>query len=99
MKILNCYTIKPLSETADTIKQIGEVMNHPGESLMQFLYNFTTECLETITIVSYEWLLIAGLIGLVMYIFGWDKGKKVGMMCPAIYIMLQILGRLIVCTK
>ena len=56
-----------------------------------FLGQFITECLETISIVSYDFLVVAGLIGLVLYIFGWEKGKNWGMMCPAIYILLQII--------
>lgn len=60
-----------------------------------FLGQFGAECLETLAIVSYDWLVVIGLIGLVMYIFGWDKGKKCGMMCPAIYVIIQILAKVI----
>ena len=56
-----------------------------------FLGQFTAECLETLSIVSYDWLVVAGLIALVMYLFGWEKGKNWSMMCPAIYVILQII--------
>ena len=56
-----------------------------------FLGQFTAECLETLSIVSYDFLVVAGLIALVMYLFGWEKGKNWSMMCPAIYIILQII--------
>ena len=60
-----------------------------------FLGQFAAECLETISIVSYDFLVVAGLIGLVLYVFGWEKGKNWSMMCPAIYIILQIIVKVI----
>ena len=63
--------------------------------LNEFLWKFTSECLETLAIVSYDLLVIAGLIALVMYLFGWEKGKNWSMMCPAIYIILQIIVKVI----
>ena len=61
--------------------------------LNEFLWKFTSECLETL--VSYDFLVVAGLIALVMYLFGWEKGKNWSMMCPAIYIILQIIVKVI----
>lgn len=58
----------------------------------EFLGQFGAECLETLAMVSYDWLVV---IGLVMYIFGWDKGEKCGMMCPSIYVIIQILAKVI----
>ena len=49
------------------------------------------ECFNSFVVVSYDFLLVFGLISLVLYIFGWEKGKNWGMMCPAIYILLQII--------
>ena len=63
--------------------------------LNEFLWKFTSECLETLSIVSYDFLVVAGLIALVMYLFGWEKGKNWSMMCPAIYIILQIIVKVI----
>ena len=63
--------------------------------LNNFLYKFTSECLETLSIVSYDFLIVAGLIALVLYIFGWEKGKNWSMMCPAIYVILQIIVKVI----
>ena len=63
--------------------------------LNEFLWKFTSECLETLAIVSYDFLVVAGLIALVMYLFGWEKGKNWSMMCPAIYIILQIIVKVI----
>lgn len=75
--------------------KIGDIFNDPAGELLKFLYNFFKELLETISIVSFDWLVVIGLIALVLSIFGWDKGKKVGMMCPAIYIIIQILAKVI----
>lgn len=61
----------------------------------EFLIQFGAECLETLSIVCYDWLVIAGLIGLILYIFGWEKGKNIGFMCPAIYIIINILSKVI----
>ena len=66
-------------------------MNKINELLIQF----TGECLETLSIVCYDWLVIAGLIGLILYIFGWKKGKDIGFIMPAIYIIIQILVKVI----
>lgn len=61
----------------------------------EFLIQFTGECLGTLSIVCYDWLVIAGLIGLILYIFGWKKGKDIGFIMPAIYIIIQILVKVI----
>ena len=60
-----------------------------------FLGQFTAECLETLSIVSYDFLVVAGLIALVLSVFGWKKGKEIGFMCPAIYVILQILSKVL----
>ena len=65
------------------------------DKLNAFLGKFTVECLETLSILSYDFLVVAGLIALVMYLFGWEKGKNWSMMCPAIYIILQIIVKVI----
>lgn len=59
--------------------------------IQEFLAQFTLECLETISIVSYDILLIGGLIGLILYVFGWKRGKNVCFLFPAVYMILQII--------
>ena len=61
------------------------------KAILKFLGNFTLETLETLSIVSYEILLVTGLIGLVLSLFGWEKGKRIGTMSPAVYIILRII--------
>jgi hypothetical protein len=63
--------------------------------LNNFLYKFTSECLETLSIVSYDLLMVIGLIALVLSIFGWKKGKEIGFICPAIYIIFQIIVKVL----
>mgnify|MGYP000215240731 CR=1 FL=1 len=61
----------------------------------EFLIQFGAECLKTLSIVCYDSLVVAGLIGLILYIFGWEKGKNIGFMCPAIYVILNILSKVL----
>ena len=47
-------------------------------------------------ILSSYWIcLIAGMIGLILYIFGYEKGKKAPMLSIAIYLIINIIGRVI----
>ena len=64
--------------------------------LYEFLMQSGLEILETLSIVSYDMLVVAGLIALVLYIFGWKKGMSIGFMCPAIYMIVQILTKCLV---
>lgn len=64
--------------------------------LYEFLMQSGLEILETLSIVSYDMLVVAGLIALVLYIFGWKKGMSIGFMCPAIYMIIQILTKCLV---
>lgn len=60
-----------------------------------FISQFAYEALETLNIISYDLLMVIGLISLVIYIFGWEKGKRCGMICPVIYIIIQIIVKVI----
>lgn len=57
---------------------------------------FITEQFDSILGVmdsaSYNVLLVAGLAAFIMYIFGWDKGKKVTTLCPVLYLLIKIIG-------
>ena len=39
---------------------------------------------------SFNACLLIGLVALVLSIFGYDKGKKISLISPAVYIILQI---------
>lgn len=63
--------------------------------LNNFLAQFGMECLETLALVSFKLLLVIGLIGFILAIFGSDKGKKVAMLSPVIYVIIQILAKVV----
>ena len=47
-------------------------------------------------ILSSYWIcLIGGMIGLILYIFGYEKGRKAPMLSIAIYLIINILGAVI----
>ena len=50
---------------------------------------------ETIVLSSYWICVIGGMIGLILYIFGYEKGKKAPMLSIAIYLIINIIGRVI----
>lgn len=63
--------------------------------LQGFIGQFTVECLETFALVGYDWFVVAGVIGLVLWIFGSERGKKMATLSPVIYIILQILSKVL----
>ena len=44
---------------------------------------------------SYWICLIGGMIGLILYIFGYEKGRKAPLLSIAIYLIINILGTVI----
>lgn len=63
--------------------------------LQEFIGQFTVECLETLALVGYDWFVVAGVIGLALWIFGSTRGKKMATLSPVIYIILQILAKVL----
>ena len=53
------------------------------------------EILKDIVLSSYWICLIGGLIGLILYVFGYEKGKKYPLISIAIYLIINILGTVI----
>lgn len=39
---------------------------------------------------SFEICLLVGLVALILSIFGYDKGKKIATISPAVYVIIQI---------
>jgi hypothetical protein len=60
---------------------------NPLELIQEWLLSVA----ETIVLSSYWVCLIAGVIGLLLYIWGCKKGKNTAMITPAIYIIIRIL--------
>ena len=46
--------------------------------------------LKNIDKLSFQACLLVGFIALILSIFGYDKGKKVALISPAVYIIIQI---------
>lgn len=63
--------------------------------LKNFIFKSSIEILETLSIVSKEILIITGVIALILYLFGYKKGKDIAFICPAIYYIIQILAKTI----
>ena len=64
---------------------------NPMELIQEWLLSVT----ETVVLSSYWICVISGVIGLLLYIWGWEKGKDVAMITPAIYIIIRILGSVV----
>ena len=50
---------------------------------------------EGIVLSSYWICVIGGMIGLILYIFGYEKGRKAPLLSIAIYLIINIIGRVI----
>ena len=46
--------------------------------------------LKNIDKLSFQSCLLVGFVALILSIFGYDKGKKVALISPAVYIIIQI---------
>ena len=53
------------------------------------------EIFKDIVLSSYWICLIGGLIGLILYIFGYEKGRKAPLISIALYLIINIIGRVI----
>ena len=63
--------------------------------LKNFIVESGIEILETVSIASREILIIIGMVALILYLFGYKKGKDIDFICPAIYYIIQILAKAI----
>lgn len=59
------------------------------------IHEVLIELFKDVVLSSYWICLIGGLIGLVLYIFGYKNGKKAPMLSIAIYMIINILGRVL----
>ena len=56
---------------------------------------FIVEIFKDIVLSSYWICLIGGLIGLVLYVFGYQKTKSAYMIAPVIYLIIRMLGSIL----
>jgi hypothetical protein len=52
------------------------------------LLEFTSE-------ISFNVCLITGMLALILYVFGLEKGKKWATLSPAIYLLIKIISSLV----
>ena len=62
---------------------------------ISWLNSLLTYIGESIVLSSYWICLIGGMIGLILYIFGYEKGRKAPLLSIAIYLIINILGAVI----
>lgn len=65
---------------------------NPLEMIQGWLLQFGKD----IVLSSYWICVIAGVIGLILYMYGCRKGKDIAFISPAIYIIIRILGSVII---
>lgn len=57
------------------------------------IVNMLNEVFKDIILSSYWICLIGGVVGVILYIYGYEKGKKAPMLSIAIYMIINIIGR------
>ena len=58
--------------------------------------NFILDLLNTVIELSSSVCLIAGLVGAILYIFGWEKGKKAPLLFWGIHLLIKIIGGVLI---
>ena len=58
--------------------------------------NFILDLLNTAIELSTSVCLIAGLVGAILYIFGWEKGKKAPLLFGGIHLLIKIIGGVLI---
>ncbi len=58
--------------------------------LLNIINNLGDFIVSSIDLYSFQACLLVGLVALILYIFGYDKGKKIATVSPAVYIIIQI---------
>lgn len=66
--------------------KINEILN----GLMGSFLKAGENLLKNVDKFSFNVCLIVGLVALILSIFGYKKGKKIALISPAIYVILQI---------
>lgn len=51
--------------------------------------------LQFINDISFNTCLIVGMFALILYVFGWNNGKKWATLSPVIYLLIRIIGSLV----
>lgn len=84
-----------MSEKLDQVINMLDSIMHPLDSLANFFSEFGTNILISLTNACWDIGLVIGFIGLILYVFGWTKGKNIAFMSPCICIILNIITKVI----
>jgi hypothetical protein len=79
--------IDKLIGVMDKLTDIGDNLLHPIEFLQEAGYKL----LVAIQDYSFNICLVAGFIALILYVFGYDKGKRWAFVILCIYLILNII--------
>ena len=69
---------------------------NPFKYLEESAINFILELLNITIEISSSVCLICGLVGAILYIFGWEKGKKAPLLFWGINMLIKIIGGVLV---
>ena len=69
---------------------------NPFKILEENIMNFILELLNISLEISSDICLVAGLIGAILYIFGWEKGKKAPLLFWGINMLIKIIGGVLI---
>ena len=57
---------------------------------MDIFLGWGDKLVNTLGNVGYHGFLLVGLVSLILYVFGWEKGKDIATISPAAYIIFKI---------
>lgn len=68
-------------------------MNFVSKYINSMLSNLGASIIEGIDEYSFYICMLVGLVALILSVCGYDKGKKISLLSPSIYIIIQIFLR------
>ena len=69
---------------------------NPFKYFEESVIDFILELLNIASELSSSVCLIAGLVGAILYIFGWEKGKKAPLLFWGIHLLIKIIGGVLI---
>lgn len=69
---------------------------NPFKYFEESAINFILELLNISLEISTSVCLIGGLVGAILYIFGWEKGKKAPLLFWGIHMLIKIIGGILI---
>ena len=63
--------------------------------IKDFTYDMLASILENVLSISADICLIAGLVGIILHLFGWKKFKNAAMITWAINLLIQVIGGIV----